>query len=110
MTQCIFCQIASGRIKSEILFEDEQVVAFKDIHPQAPFHVLIIPRAHFISIKEVTDEILIGHLFTVGKKVAEQLGLSDFRLVINTGPRAGQSVFHLHLHLLGGRTMTWPPG
>ncbi len=109
-SHCIFCRIARGETNNEFLYEDDQVVAFKDINPQAPVHVLIIPREHFTSIKETEDESLIGRLFTSGKKVAEKLGLNGYRLVINTGWEAGQSVFHLHLHLLGGRTMGWPPG
>ncbi len=85
-------------------------MAFKDLSPQAPVHVLIIPKDHYASIKEITDEQLIGHLFTAAKTVAKDLGLTDYRTVINTGAEAGQTVFHLHLHLLGGRAMTWPPG
>ncbi len=107
---CIFCKIASGEMNSSILFEDDHVVAFKDIHPQAPIHILVIPRDHYTSIKEVEDETLIGHLFTAGKKVAAKMGMSDYRLVINTGAQAGQTVFHLHLHVMGGRFMGWPPG
>jgi histidine triad (HIT) family protein len=110
MNHCIFCKIASGGVNADFLFQDDRVVAFKDINPQAPTHVLIIPKDHYESIKEITDEGLIGHLFTAAKSVAKTLGLTDYRLVINTGPQAGQSVFHLHLHLLGGRVMHWPPG
>lgn len=107
---CIFCKIADGEFNTEFLFDDDRVVAFKDLSPQAPVHVLIIPRAHHASVKDMKDEALMGHLFTAAKRVAEKLGVDQYRLVINTGPEAGQSVFHLHLHLLGGRTMTWPPG
>jgi len=110
MSYCVFCKIAAGEFNTELLFEDDRVVAFRDLNPQAPVHVLIIPREHYESIKEVTDEGLIGHLLTAAKVVAKQLGISDYRFVINTGPKAGQSVFHLHLHLLGGRRMVWPPG
>ncbi|UCH98724.1 MAG: histidine triad nucleotide-binding protein [Candidatus Aminicenantes bacterium] len=110
MGYCAFCRIADGAANTRFLFEDDRVVAFHDINPQAPTHVLVIPRYHYESIKEVTDEGLIGHLFTAAKEVAKKLGLTDYRLVINTGPQAGQSVFHLHLHLLGGRIMSWPPG
>jgi histidine triad (HIT) family protein len=110
MNNCTFCRIASGEARANIVFEDQRVVAFHDINPQAPTHVLIIPRDHYDSVKEVTDEGLIGHLFTVANAVAEKLGISDYRLVINTGAKAGQSVFHLHLHLLGGRILYWPPG
>jgi histidine triad (HIT) family protein len=110
MSYCAFCRIAGEGSNANILFEDDRVVAFKDINPQAPTHVLVIPKDHYESIKDITDEGLIGHLFTAAKEVAKTLGLKDYRLVINTGPQAGQSVFHLHLHLLGGRTMHWPPG
>ena len=107
---CMFCKIAKGDFNTEFLYEDDRVVAFKDINPQAPIHVLVIPRTHFDSIKEVDDEALVGHLFTAAKRVAEKLGIRDYRFVVNTGPQAGQTVFHLHLHLLAGRTMHWPPG
>ncbi len=110
MSDCIFCKIARGEYNTDFLFEDEQVVAFKDINPQAPTHVLVIPRKHYSSVKELDDETLMGHLITAAKKVAEKLGLSDFRIVVNTGPKAGQTVFHLHVHLLGGRYLSWPPG
>ena len=110
MSYCTFCRIASEGSNANILFEDDRVLAFKDISPQAPTHVLVIPKNHYESIKDITDESLIGHLFTAAKEVAKTLGLTDYRLVINTGAQAGQSVFHLHLHLLGGRTMHWPPG
>ncbi|MCP5104764.1 MAG: histidine triad nucleotide-binding protein [bacterium] len=110
MRDCMFCRIAANEFDTEFLFSDDRVLAFRDINPQAPVHILIIPRAHFDSVKEVEDEILMGHLFTAAKKVAEKLGIKEYRLVINTGIQAGQSVFHLHLHLLAGRTMHWPPG
>lgn len=110
MSNCVFCKVAKGEFNTEFLFKDDRIVAFKDLDPQAPTHVLIIPRDHYASIKDVRDETLVGHLFTAAKKVAEKLGIKDYRLVINTGPEAGQSVFHLHIHLLGGRVMGWPPG
>ena len=110
MSYCVFCKIAAGEFNTELLFSDDRVVAFRDLNPQAPVHILIIPRKHYESIKEVTDEGLIGHLFTAAKTVAKTMGISDYRFVINTGPNAGQSVFHLHLHLLAGRRMGWPPG
>ena len=106
----IFAKILRGEIPCNKVYEDEHALAFHDINPQAPTHVLIIPRDHYESSKEVTDEGLMGHLFTAAKAVAEKLGLTDYRLVINTGSNAGQRVFHLHLHLLGGRIMHWPPG
>ncbi len=110
MNDCIFCRIISGEIPSKFLFEDEKVVAFRDADPQGPFHILIIPKTHYTTIKEIEDESLIGHLFTIGNKIAEENKIDDFRYIINTGEEAGQSVFHVHLHLIGGRSMAWPPG
>ncbi|MFC1905954.1 histidine triad nucleotide-binding protein [Chloroflexota bacterium] len=106
---CIFCQIATGQIPSEFIYEDGEFVAFKDIHPQTPVHVLIIPRKHIVSIAQLADEDipLVGRMMAVAKKVAEEVGVAEkgYRLVINTGPEAGQVVMHLHMHLLGGRKM-----
>lgn len=110
MSDCIFCKIAGGAFNTEFVYEDDRVVAFKDLNPQAPVHALVIPRKHAAAVKDETDESLLGHIMTVGTKVAEKLGLSDYRFVINTGPEAGQTVFHIHLHVLGGRPMLWPPG
>lgn len=110
MDECVFCKIVSGELTTEFLFEDDKVLAFTDLYPQAPIHIIIIPRIHYNSIKEIEDKGLIGHLFTVGNEVAKKLELGSYRFVINTGKEAGQSVFHLHLHLLGGRVMNWPPG
>ncbi len=108
--ECIFCSIAAGKSGTGFIFENEEVVAFRDINPQAPFHVLIIPRKHTASLAETADERMLGVLLAAAARIAAEAGLSDYRLVINNGARAGQSVFHLHLHLLGGRTMNWPPG
>ena len=114
MTDCIFCKIIAGDIPSTKLYQDEMVTAFRDIHPAAPTHVLIVPNRHLASINEVEaqDEALIGHLFTVARKLAEQEGIQEtgYRLIINTGPDSGQVVFHLHLHLLGGHRMRHPMG
>lgn len=110
MSDCIFCKIIAGEIPSEFVYEDDRVVAFRDIEPQGPFHFLIIPREHFISIKEMKDESLVGHLFKAGNRIADENNIEDFRYIINTGEEAGQTVFHVHLHLIGGRKMTWPPG
>jgi histidine triad (HIT) family protein len=111
---CIFCQIAAGDIPAAIVHRDDRVVAFNDTNPQAPQHVLIIPIEHLDSLNDVAkgDEPLIGHLFRVATKVADQLGVgeSGFRTVINTGEDAGQSVPHVHVHLLAGRPLAWPPG
>ena len=110
---CIFCKIIAKELPSKILYEDPACVAFHDTNPQAPVHVLIIPRKHFVSAGEAeeSDEPVLGHLHRIAAQLAEQLGLKEgHRVVMNTGPAAGQSVFHAHLHLLGGRTFRWPPG
>ena len=113
MSVCPFCQIAAGERPATIVQRYADVVAFRDIHPQAPTHILIIPTKHIASVAELTveDEKMIGRLLAVAKEIAQQENLSKgYRLVINTGSQAGQSVFHLHVHLLGGRAMHWPPG
>jgi len=110
---CLFCKIAAKQIPAKIVYEDRDVFAFEDIGPQAPTHLLICPRKHIVSLEDVTaqDEIMLGHLQTVAAKLALERNLAEvFRTVINTGRNAGQSVLHLHLHLLGGRNMRWPPG
>jgi histidine triad (HIT) family protein len=111
---CLFCKIVTGEIPSTKVYEDEKAVAFKDINPQAPVHVLIVPREHIESLNDAGqgDELLIGHLLRLAPKIANQLGVAEngFRTVINTGAESGQSVWHLHLHVLGGRRMAWPPG
>jgi histidine triad (HIT) family protein len=108
--ECIFCKIAAGDIETPLVYEDPRVVAFKDLNPQAPIHILIIPREHFSSVREMSDPKLSGRLLDAARAIAREQNLEDFRLVINTGSRAGQSVFHVHLHLLAGRKMNWPPG
>jgi histidine triad (HIT) family protein len=110
---CIFCKIVAGEIPSKKLFEDDETYAFADIDPKAPVHALIVPKRHFASLEEVDagEGALLGHLQTVAKKLAHERGLANgYRIVINTGPDGGQTVSHLHLHLLGGRQMHWPPG
>lgn len=110
---CLFCKIASGAIPVERLYEDDRVLVFPDINPQAPTHVLLIPKQHIPSHAEsaAEDAGLMGHLLWAAAEVARSRKLTDgYRLVINSGPDAGQSVDHLHLHLLGGRPMAWPPG
>lgn len=110
---CIFCQIAAGKIPSTAVFEDDLVYAFADIGPQAPVHVLIVPREHIGSLEEAdkSRRALLGHLLWAASHVARQKGLGKgYRVVVNTGAEGGQTVEHLHLHLLGGRSMTWPPG
>ncbi|MDT4897198.1 MAG: histidine triad family protein [Acidobacteriota bacterium] len=111
---CLFCQIVAGEVSADIVHQDERCVAFRDINPQAPVHVLVIPRDHTESLDEATqrDEAMLGHLLRVAARIANEQGLSEsgYRTIINTGAGAGQSVFHLHLHVLGGRTLNWPPG
>ncbi len=114
MESCLFCRIIERRAPAKIVFEDEQAVAIEDIHPQAPVHLLVIPRKHLPSLKEAApeDEPLLGHLFTIAANLGRERGLDSkgYRTVINNGTWAGQSVFHLHVHLLGGRVFHWPPG
>ncbi|MCC8123393.1 MAG: histidine triad nucleotide-binding protein [Oscillospiraceae bacterium] len=112
MSACLFCRIAAGEIPSNKLYEDDQCLAFQDLDPQAPTHFLVIPKAHIASCGDVTaaDAPVIGHLFTVIARIAKELGITDFRVVSNCGEQAGQSVPHLHFHVLAGRDMTWPPG
>jgi histidine triad (HIT) family protein len=111
---CIFCQIAEQQVPANIIYEDDYVVAFDDLEPQAPEHKLIIPRIHISTVNDLTEEHkdLIGHMFLTAKKIAHNLDLDEdgYRLVMNCQPRAGQSVFHIHLHVLAGRQMQWPPG
>ena len=108
----LFEQIASGAIPADLVYTDETAVAFRDVNPVAPVHVLVVPRRPIprADAVEPADEALVGHLFTVARRVAEQEGLTDYRLVVNNGAGAGQSVFHLHVHLIGGRPLAWPPG
>jgi histidine triad (HIT) family protein len=109
---CIFCKIVKGDIKADIILETDDYVAFKDINPQAAVHVLIIPKSHYDSLNELDDTGLIGRLVEGARSVAEKLGVKDngYRLVLNTGKKAGQEVFHIHFHLLAGRPFSWPPG
>jgi|SRR5579859_4855630 len=109
---CIFCKIIRKEIPSNTLYEDDQVIAFHDIHPAAPTHVLIVPKAHVESVEDIPEgDPLVSLLAERATQVAKELNLRDgYRLVINNGDNGGQTVFHLHLHLLGGRFMTWPPG
>ena len=115
MTNCIFCKIARGDIPAQIVYEDSSLVAFKDLSPQAPVHVLIVPKKHIRSVADfqAEDKDLAAHIFVdVLPKLAAELKIADggFRVVLNTGDDGGQTVHHLHVHLLGGRKMTWPPG
>lgn len=108
----IFSKIISGDIPSDKVYEDDQCIAFRDINPAAPTHILVIPRKEIprLDAAEAEDEALVGHLMRVATLVAKQEGLSDFRTVINNGAGAGQTVFHLHVHVIGGRALAWPPG
>ena len=112
MSDCLFCKIAAGEIPSNKVYEDDQVYAFYDIDPQAPTHFLVIPKAHIGSVAEITPEnaAVAAHAFEVIAKVTKDLGITDFRVVSNCGEQAGQSVPHLHFHVLAGRDLTWPPG
>ena len=114
MSDCIFCKIVARTIPATLVYQDDVVVAFDDINPQAPIHTLVIPRKHVTSIAELEDlDVgLIGGLILAGNNIAKLKGIADsgYRFVINTGSNGGQTVFHLHLHVLGGRHMTWPPG
>lgn len=109
---CLFCKIINRKIPSDIVFEDEQVLAFNDISPQAPAHILIIPKTHISTLDEIDDSnsAMIGELIHTASKIAKGLKLEGYRLVLNCNEIAGQSVFHIHCHLLGGRPMDWPPG
>jgi len=114
MSDCLFCSIVEGTIKANIVYQNDLVVAFNDIGPKAPVHVLIIPRKHIVGVLDVTldDGAVIAEIFQVAARLAREFGIADsgFRVVVNSGPDSGQSVFHLHYHLLGGRQMSWPPG
>ena len=112
MSDCLFCQVIKKEIPSKMVYEDDETYAFRDINPQAPTHILVIPKKHIngVAEMEVGDENLAGALIFHAKQIAESQKLKSYRLVFNSGPEAGQSVFHIHLHLLGGRRMSWPPG
>ena len=112
MSDCLFCKIAAGEIPSSKLYEDPVCMAFHDIDPQAPTHFLIIPKAHIASVAEITEDnnAVAAHIVSVLAKLTKELGLESYRVVSNIGEQAGQSVPHLHFHVLAGRDMTWPPG
>lgn len=112
MTDCLFCKMVAGDIKPDVVFEDENLLAFRDIGPQAPVHILIIPKRHIATLNDLDDPLLGGRLLQAAVNLAEQEGLSDdgYRTVFNCNRDGGQAVYHLHLHLLGGRPMHWPPG
>jgi histidine triad (HIT) family protein len=111
---CIFCKIVSNEVKATIVYQDDQVTAFRDLHPVAPTHILIVPNRHIDSVRRIEpgDEQMVGHIFSVARKLAEQEGISagGYRLITNTGPHGGQTVFHLHVHLIGGQRLRYPMG
>ena len=111
MDDCLFCRIVAGKLPATVVYEDDDVMAINDVFPRAPFHVLVVPRKHVATLAELEDEPLGGRLIQAVRRVARQGGVGDnFRLVVNNGDQAGQSVRHLHLHVLGGREFAWPPG
>jgi histidine triad (HIT) family protein len=112
MAECLFCAIANGSIPAKIVHQDDRCVAFHDLNPMAPLHVLVIPREHVDSLAQASDPALTGHLFHVAARIAKEQGHDEggYRVVANTGESAGQSVRHLHVHLLAGRRLAWPPG
>lgn len=114
MSDCLFCRMVKGEIKPDVVYEDEDVLAFRDLNPQAPLHALVIPKQHLATLNDLdeTHAALMGKLFLAARKVAEQEGLAErgYRTVINCNAEAGQSVYHVHLHVLAGRAMHWPPG
>ena len=114
MSDCLFCKFVSGEIKPNVVYEDDEVLAFRDLNPQAPTHILVIPKRHLATLNDLQaeDAGLIGKLHLAAQKVAENEGIAEpgYRTLINCNAEAGQTVFHIHLHLLGGRPMGWPPG
>mgnify|MGYP000022796952 FL=1 len=112
MTDCLFCKMASGEIKPDVVYEDENVLAFRDINPQAPVHILIIPKKHLSTLNDLDDSVLAAQLLQTAIKLAKQEGIDQkgYRTVFNCNKEGGQEVFHIHLHLLGGRQLSWPPG
>ncbi len=110
MENCIFCKIANKEIPSNFVYEDENCVAFNDLNPQAPVHILVIPKKHYASLNELDDPKIMSALLETVKKVTQKLNITQFRTVLNTGKEAGQEVFHIHFHILSGRPMKWPPG
>ena len=114
MADCLFCKMVSGEIAPDIVFENEDVLAFRDMNPQAPLHVLVIPKTHIATVNDLTpeDAVLVGKLYLAAQQIAADEGVAEpgYRMVMNCNPEAGQSVYHIHLHVLGGRPMSWPPG
>ena len=114
MSDCLFCKMVSGEIQPDVVFEDDDVLAFRDVNPQAPVHVLVIPKTHIATTNDLTTEQagLVGKMILATRQIAADEGVAEpgYRMVMNCNPEAGQSVYHIHLHMLGGRPMNWPPG
>jgi len=112
MVDCLFCKMVAGAIKPDVVFEDDNVLAFRDINPQAPVHILVIPKQHIATLNELESPVLAGNLMLIAAAIAKQEGLAKdgYRVNINCNKKGGQEVYHLHLHLMGGRQMMWPPG
>jgi len=114
MENCIFCKIITGEIPASKVFEDEKIIAFEDINPQAPIHILLIPKEHFASLKDIPEDKknILSHILLKARQIAQEKGIAEsgYRIVLNTERDSGQEVFHIHFHLLGGRKMQWPPG
>ena len=114
MSDCLFCKMVSGEILPDVVFEDDEVLAFRDVNPQAPMHVLVIPKVHIPTVNDLTPEYagLVGKMYLAAQQIAAGEGVAEpgYRMVMNCNAEAGQSVYHIHLHVLGGRPMSWPPG
>ena len=110
MENCLFCKIIKGEIPSNKVYEDEKTYAFYDISPQAPTHILVIPKIHISSLNELEDVSVMSDIYNAVRNIVQELGIKEYRTVINTGADAGQTVFHIHLHILAGRPLLWPPG
>lgn len=112
MSDCLFCKIASGQIPARVVFQDDRVMAFEDINPQAPVHIIIMPKRHISTVMDIADSDIdiMGYTYIVASKIAADLSINGFRLVINCGKDAGQEILHIHIHMLGGREFGWPPG
>lgn len=109
-TDCIFCKIANKEISTNLIYEDDNVVAFNDLNPQAPTHFLVIPKKHYSSLNEIDSKEAFGEIFSAVPKICKKLGIKEYRTVINTGASAGQTVFHIHIHVMAGREFGWPAG
>ncbi len=109
-SDCIFCKIANKEINADLIYEDEKAVAFNDLNPQAPVHFLVVPKVHYSSMNEINSKEAFADIFSVVPKIAKKLGIKEYRTVINTGESAGQTVFHIHIHVMAGREFAWPVG